>query len=426
MAEVMRMPHMSDTMEEGVIVKWHKDVGDKVESGDIIADVETDKATMELESFQDGILLHKAVEEGEAVPVEDIIAILGEKGEDIEGILKEEQQKKEKQAAEKEEAEEEETPKKEAEEKAEPEKEKAEAEKTAKEPEAKGDTVTPEGRIKASPLARKMAGENDIALKDVKGTGDAGRIIKRDIETYLEKRAAAPAVPGVKAKEGYEDKPLSQMRKAIARRLAQSKFFAPHFYLTMEINMDRAVAARKSMNAISDEKISFNDLIVKVCATALRQHPQVNATWKEDKLRYFQHIHIGVAVAVDEGLIVPVLRFADHLTLSQIAAASKQLAGKAKDKKLEQQDYEGNTFTVSNLGMFDIDEFTAIINPPDSCILAVGKIKETPIVADGEVTTASIMKITLSCDHRVVDGATGARFLQSVKAYLEDPVRMLI
>lgn len=415
MAEVIRMPRMSDTMTEGVIVAWHKKVGDRVEPGDLLAEVETDKATMELESYQQGTLLYIGVEKGAAVPVEGIIAILGEKGEDYKQLLGAVPAAPAKTAAAASSAASPATP--------------PAATAVAPAPAIPAPPPAGEnGRTKASPLAKKMAKEMGIDIGAVKGTGDSGRIVRRDIESF--QPGAFLQAAAFSGKESFSEKPVSQMRKAIARRLTGSKFTAPHFYLTMEINMDKAAEARKSMNEISPVKISFNDMIIKAAAASLRLHPQVNASWAgaagQEVIRYANHVHIGVAVAVEEGLVVPVIRFADTKTLSQIASESRQNAEKAVAKKLQLPEMEGSTFTVSNLGMFDIDEFTAIINSPDACILAVGKIKQTPAVINGEIKPANLMKVTLSCDHRVVDGATGARFLKSIKTFLEDPVLLLV
>lgn len=433
------MPRLSDTMEEGVIVEWHKKEGDQIAPGDILAEVETDKATMDLESFQEGTLLKIGVKKGDAVPVEGILAVLGEKGEDPEKIIEESKGAEPATEAEDEQ----------------PEKA-AEAKETApasdkKEPTAKpiaepdkGEKIaaapTPEQvsgtgkRVKASPLARNMAQQKGIELAEVKGTGDHGRIVKRDIENY--QPAAKPAetgreepafeLPTIVGEESSEETRVSQMRKTIAKRLAESKYNAPHFYLTMEIDMSKAVEARKSMNEYSPVKISFNDIITKAAAAAIRQNMDVNVTWLGDRLRYHKHIHIGMAVAIDEGLIVPVIRFADNKSLAHLAAEAKDLGEKARNKELQPEEYQGNTFSISNLGMFGIEEFTAIINPPDSCILAVGAINEKPVIKDGEVTSAHLMKVTLSCDHRAVDGAIGSRFLKTLKDFLEDPVRILI
>lgn len=418
-ATVITMPKMSDTMQEGTIASWLKKVGDEVKSGDVLAEVETDKATMELESYDDGTLLYIGVEEGDSVEVNGVIAIIGEKEADYETLLKAHKQQEEK-PADKEKA----APKEEkAEEKSAP-KNESEPEKAA----ASGSSGS-NGRIKASPLAKKMAKEKGIDISLVKGTGDGGRIIKKDIESFDPAKAPAAAAASTSAgvgQESYREEKVSQMRKVIAKRLAESKFSAPHFYLTMEINMDKAIEARKSMNEVAPVKISFNDMVIKAVAASLKQHPNVNSAWLGDKIRYNDHVHIGMAVAVEEGLLVPVIRFADSKTLSQISNEAKSLAGKAKNKELQPKDWEGNTFTVSNLGMFGIDEFTAIINPPDACILAIGGIRQTAIVKDGEIVVGNLMKVTLSCDHRVVDGAIGSAFLQTVKNLLEDPVRLLI
>ncbi len=419
-ATVITMPKMSDTMEEGTISAWLKKVGDDIKSGDILAEVETDKATMELESYEDGTLLHIGVEAGNAVPVDGVIAVIGAKGADFETLLKA-------QAAS--------TTTSEAAAPASPEPVKEEPkQESAPAPQVVPQTSAPAAstgeRVKASPLAKKMAEEKGIDISLVAGSGEGGRVIKRDIENYVPTPvAAAPSgaiAPAVVGQESFREENVSQMRKVIAKRLAESKFTAPHFYLTMEINMDKAIAARKSMNEIAPVKISFNDMVIKAAAAALRQHPKVNASWLGDKIRYNDHIHVGMAVAVEEGLLVPVIRFADSKSLSQISTEAKSLGGKAKNKELQPKDWEGNTFTISNLGMFGIDEFTAIINPPDACILAVGGIKETVIVENGEMKIGNIMKVTLSCDHRVVDGAVGSAFLLTLKSLLEDPVRILV
>ncbi len=434
MAEIIRMPRMSDTMEEGVLVGWNMKIGDKVQPGDVLAEVETDKATMELESYQSGTLIYIGVEAGASVPVNGIMAILGEKGEDISAILEEEA----KAAAATEEA-----PKEEAKSSAPP-APAAPATVTAPPlatpaPQTESSS-TENGRIKASPLAKKMASDNGIDLADLTGTGDGGRIIKRDIETFIASggtakktdsksgKSAAPIVlPTVVGVESSKDVPNSQMRKVIAKRLGESKFAAPHFYLRMEINMDRAVESRKGLNEYSPVKISYNDMIIKACAVALRKHPAVNSSWYSDVIRYHEHIHIGMAVAVDEGLLVPVIRFADSKPLSHIAAESRQLAGKARERKLSPAEMSGNTFSISNLGMMDIEEFTAIINPPDACILAIGSITKQPRVNQfDELEVRNVMKVTLSCDHRVVDGAVGAAFLQTLKSLLEEPMRLLV
>ena len=409
MAEIIRMPKLSDTMTEGVVASWLKKVGDEVENGELLAEIETDKATMEFESFFDGVLLHIGVEQGGAAPVDSLLCILGEKGEDISALLESALQS---------------APV--VEEKSAP----APAPAPAVAPVAPvAASVTPvaapapvsanTGRLKASPLARKLAEERGINVSQIPGSGEAGRIVKRDVEAFNGSNTAAPGV------ERFTEVGVSQMRKTIARRLAESKFSAPHFYLTVSIEMDTAMDARKSINDAGEVKISFNDMVVKAAALALKKHPAVNSSWLEDRIRYNEHVHIGVAVAVEDGLLVPVVRHADGKRLSQIGAEVRDFAGKAKDKKLQPSDWEGNTFTISNLGMFGIDEFTAIINAPDACILAIGGINAVPVVRDGAVVPGHVMKVTLSCDHRVVDGASGASFLQDFKAFLENPVRML-
>lgn len=419
MAEIIRMPRLSDTMEEGVIVEWHKKVGDKVSPGDILAEVETDKATMDLENFHDGYLLHIGVKEG-PVPVDGVLAVIGEKGEDyqkqLDAALQEGKNGDNKAS---------EAGEKEVQAKAPSEaKSKPDTEAPA---EPTGDVSSPNGgddRIKASPLARAMAADAGIDLSRIEGSGEGGRIIKRDIDAY---KAEGPATRPAETPSATEprDIPVSQMRKTIARRLAESKFTAPHFYLTMEIDMTQAVADRKQINEDAEIRVSFNDLVVKACAMALKQHPAVNASWQGDKIRQYADVHIGVAVAVEEGLLVPVIRFADTKGLRAMHEEIVEMAERAQKKRLQPEEMQGNTFTVSNLGMFGIDEFTAILNPPEACILAVGAIVEKPVVSNGNITTAHIMKVTMSCDHRVVDGATGARFLQTVKQLLEHPVRML-
>ncbi len=415
MAEIVRMPKLSDTMTEGTVSKWLKKVGDKVKSGEILAEIDSDKATMEFESFYDGTLLYIGIPDKKGASVDAILAIIGKEGEDVSKILEEE---KKKQPVKKEVRDE---PKK-----TEPKKE-AVAEKKVKQrvvqPVERATSNVPDSMIKASPLAKKLAKEKNIRLSLIGGSGDDGRVTKRDIENYLH-FASAPA-NGKVQKESYREEEISQMRKTIAKRLSESKYTSPHFYLTMEINVEELVKMRETINAVSSTKISYNDFIIKAAAAALREHPKVNASWHGDVIRYNNHIHIGVAVAVEEGLLVPVVKFADGKTLSQIANEVKELAGKAKDKKLQPKDWEGNTFTISNLGKFGIDEFTAIINPPDACILAVGGIKETPVVKDGKIVPGVVMKVTLSCDHRVVDGATGADFLQTLKTLLENPILFL-
>ncbi len=437
MAEIVRMPKLSDTMSEGVVAKWHKKVGDKVESGDLLADIETDKATMEFESFQTGVLLYIGVEQGKTAPVDSILAILGKEGEDVKALIEEDKNKgaaKPAEPAKKEEAEKKEEPaagEKEApakEEKKEPaaEEKKEEAE-PKKESPAPVSNAAPQAsaagddRVKASPLAKKLAKEKGIDLSRIQGSGDAGRVVKKDVFTVN----LSAYQSGVNEKESYIDADISQMRKTIARRLAESKFTSPHFYLTIELDMDSAVSARTAINAVSPVKISFNDMIIKATAVALKEHPKVNASWRGDKIRYNTHVHIGVAVAVEEGLLVPVVRFADGKQLSQISGEVKALAEKAQNKKLQPAEWEGNTFTISNLGMFGIEDFTAIINPPDACIMAVGAVRQAPVVKNNAVVAGNVMKVTLSCDHRVVDGATGAKFLQTFKFLLENPVVLL-
>mgnify|MGYP006266166827 FL=1 len=431
---------MSDTMTEGVIVEWHKQVGDQVESGDVMAEVETDKATMELESYTEGTLLHIGVETGESVPINAIIAVVGEEGEAYQSLLKEEAASSESDAESPQES-----PATTAAASSAQGSEDSDAERASSpaatpsapaSSETEPETAASEGRIKASPLARRLAEERGIDLQKVQGSGDHGRIVRRDIESY--QPAAQPAASAVEAapsspepasipqmEEGYEDVKLSQMRKTIARRLSESKFNAPHFYLKMDIDMERAWESRQHINEYLGFKVSFNDMIIKAAAMALRKHPDVNVSWMGDTMRYYKHVHIGVAVAVPEGLIVPVIRHADALSLSAISQEVKRLAQRARDKKLQPEEFQGNTFSISNLGMFDIDEFTGIINPPDACILAAGKIAEQAVVRDGALTKARMMKVTLSCDHRAVDGATGAQFLQTFKALLENPVRMI-
>ena len=414
-ATLITMPKLTDSMAEGTLVTWLKKVGDSVKVGDLIAEVETDKATMELEAFEDGVLLYIGVEEGQAVPVDTTIAVIGEAGADYKALLNP--------AA---------APA-------------APAATTAHAPspvvEVESQTATApndDARVKASPLAKKIAEDKGIDLSHIAGSGDGGRIVKRDLDSATPAKtneapkpvAAVPAVaqtqPVANAVGDFEDTPISSMRKTIARRLAESKFTAPHFYLTMEINMDKAMALRGPINEASPVKISFNDMVIKASALALRKHPAVNSAWLGDKIRKYNYVNVGVAVAVEDGLLVPVIRDADKKSLSGIAAEVKELAGKAKDKKLQPKEWEGNTFSISNLGMFGIEQFTAIINPPDSCILAVGVIKETVAHKDGQFYATNVMKVTLSCDHRVVDGALGAAFLQTLKQLLENPMAMLV
>ena len=408
MAVAIKLPRMSDTMEEGTIVSWFVKVGDTVKSSEMIADVETDKATMELENFEKGEVLHLNVSEGETVPVETVIAIIGKKGEDFQHLLTSDST---------------ETAVETSEETKAPVEETQPAPVAAETPAAVETSTNSDGRIFASPLAKKMAEDKGISLSQVNGSGDNGRIVKKDIENFKPSTHTSTAAVGV---ESYEDVSITQMRKTIAKRLAESKFTAPHFYLTKEIRMDAVMDARKRMNEYSESKISVNDLVVKATALALKKHPNVNSSWLGDKIRRNHHVHIGVAVAVEDGLLVPVVRFADSKSLSQIGTEVKDLAGKAKNKELQPKDWEGNTFTISNLGMFGIDEFTAIVNPPDACILAIGSSKETVVVENGEMKPGHIMKVTLSCDHRVVDGVTGAKFLQTFQELLEEPVRLLV
>jgi pyruvate dehydrogenase E2 component (dihydrolipoamide acetyltransferase) len=410
MAEIVRMPKLSDTMTEGVVAKWHKNVGDKVNEGDLLADIETDKATMEFESYVDGTLLHIGVQEGGTSPVDTILAIFGEKGEDITKFLKENKV----------------APALEDKQSTSEEKKPVEVKATDNpvqeitKPQVINSNTT-NGRILISPLAKKLAIEKNINLTTISGSGEGGRIIKRDIENYSGGGSASNFV-GV---EKYTEEPVSQMRKIIAQRLGESKFTAPHFYLTLDIDMDNAINARKSIKEVVGVKVSYNDLIIKAVAVALKKHPKVNSSWLGDRIRYNEHVNIGVAVAVEEGLLVPVVRFADGKTLSQISGEVNEYAQKAKEKKLQPEDWEGNTFTISNLGMFGIEEFTAIINPPDACILAVGRIKQVPVVKEGQIIPGNVMKVTLSCDHRVVDGVTGSEFLQTLKGLMENPVILL-
>lgn len=419
MAEIVYMPKLSDTMTEGVVAEWTKSVGDEVSSGEVLAEIETDKATMEFESFYDGVLLYIGVEKGATAPVNSILAVIGEKGEDVEEILKnatpaveETEEKEEVKAAP--------TP--------EPVKTEAKVESKPVEvkPQPTAAVADTNGRIFASPLAKKLANERGIDLAFVNGTGENGRIVKQDVEHYQPYSGGTPKRREFVGVESYTDEPISQMRKTIARRLAESKFTAPHFYLTIELDMDNAMEIRKQMNSVEGVKISFNDMVIKAVALSLREHPTVNSAWLGDVIRRNEHVHIGVAVAVDEGLLVPVIRFADGKDMPEIGAEVKELATKAKNKKLQPAEWEGNTFTISNLGMFGIEEFTAIVNPPDSCIMAVGGIRQVPVVKNGNIVPGNVMKVTLSCDHRVVDGASGAAFLNTFKEYMENPVTLLM
>jgi len=414
MAIVINMPRLSDTMTEGVVAKWHVKVGDNITEGSLLAEIETDKATMDFEAFpgQEGVLLHRGMDEGASAPVDTILAILGDKGEDISGLIS-------------------------GGNKSDPVTENIEPEKEVvsnavidvEEPAQVVDTPeikSIDGRLKASPLAKSLAHEKGIDISTVTGTGEGGRIIKRDIES----QQLTPSVSQVAKKSypssGYSDAPISQMRKTIAKRLAESKFTAPHFYLTISVDMDAAIDARKMLNSDSDVKISFNDLVIKAVSRALKKHPEVNSSWLGDVIRTNYDINVGVAVAVDDGLLVPVVKNADVKSLEVISSEVKNFSLRAKNKELQPSDWEGNTFTISNLGMFGIDQFTAIVNPPDSCILAVGGIQSIPVVKDGQVVPGNLMKLTLSCDHRVVDGAKGSAFLNSLKNFLEAPVKMML
>jgi len=422
MEEVVLMPRLSDTMTEGVIAGWHKKVGDKVSKGEVLADIETDKATMELESYKDGILLYQGAEAGEKILVNQLLCIIGQPGLDIDSIVK--SIKAPSNA---------EVPKPASPAAAPTLASTASSAPVSSPAPATTASVVNEGRIFASPLAKKIAKEKGIDLKYVQGTGEHGRITRTDLENYKPAsntsntaRAAAPRNTNFIGQVSFVDTPVSQMRKTIARRLSESLFTAPHFYLTMKINMDATIAARTVVNETAPVKISFNDFIVKAVALSLKQHPKVNSSWLGDVIRENHHVNIGIAVAVDEGLLVPVLRIADGLSLDEISVSVKEFAKKAKDKKLQPSDWEGSTFTISNLGMFGIDSFTAIINPPDACILAVGGIAQEPVVKNGQIVPGNVMNVTLSCDHRVVDGATGSAFLQTLKAYLEEPIRMFV
>ena len=422
MAEIITMPRLSDTMTEGVVAQWLKKVGDKISEGDILAEIETDKATMEFESFNEGTLLYIGLKEGESAPVDSLLAIIGEEGEDIDAILKEFKAAAPSETKGEEKTKATDVPK--ATEKA------AEIAEPEKVTETEQTQVSPNtsGRIIASPLAKKIASEKGINLNNVSGTGDGGRIVKSDVENYVPaavSSTSAVSAPVVSGKESFEETPNSQMRKTIARRLAESKFTAPHYYLMLEINMDNAIESRKLINELPDTKVSFNDIVVKASAMALKKHPKVNSQWFDDRTRINHHVNVGVAVAVEDGLLVPVVRFTDQKTMTQIGAEVKDMATRAKSKKLTPAEMEGSTFTVSNLGMFGISEFTSIINQPNSAILSVGAIIEKPVVKNGQIVVGNTMKVTLACDHRTVDGATGAAFLQTLKQYIENPVTML-
>lgn len=421
MAEIVRMPKLSDTMTEGTVSRWLKKVGDKVKSGEILAEIDSDKATMEFESFYDGVLLYIGIPDKKSAPINAILAIIGKPGEDISKILEEEKTKSQKSQviSQKETA------------TAKPE---ANSTSQKKEPvverkvEQAVTTSTishqPSTIIKASPLAKKLAKEKNLRISLIAGSGGEGRITKKDIENYLHSSAGSSNA-GTVLKESYTEEPISQMRKTIAKRLSESKSTAPHFYLTMEINMGLLAKVRETINEVSSVRISYNDLIIKAAGTALREHPQVNSSWMGEVIRHNNHIHIGVAVAVEDGLLVPVVKFADRKTLTQIAGEVKEFSQKAKEKKIQPKDWEGNTFTISNLGVYGIEAFTAILNPPDACILAVGGIQEMPVVKEDQIVPGLIMKVTLSCDHRVVDGVTGSEFLQTLKTLLENPVLFL-
>ena len=414
---VVTMPRLSDTMEEGTVATWLKKVGDAVEEGDILAEIETDKATMEFESFQSGTLLEIGLQEGESAKVDALLAIIGPAGTDVSGVASSF-------SATSTPAITEQAPKAEAK------KEAPKAASTASAPKASAPAPTPvteNGRLYVSPLAKKLAEEKGINLTKVQGSGENGRIVKRDIENYEPAAGAASVGKFVPSgQEDFDDVDNSQMRKAIAKALTNSKFTAPHYYLSVEFDMENAMAFRTQFNSIPDTKISYNDIVVKACALALKQHPQVNSQWFADKMRLNNHVHIGVAVAVPDGLVVPVVRFANEQSLPQIGAAVKELAGKARNKKLTPDEMQGSTFTVSNLGMFGIDTFTSIINQPNSAILSVGNIVEKPVVKNGQIVVGHTMKLSLACDHRTVDGATGAQFLQTLKGYIENPVTMLV
>jgi pyruvate dehydrogenase E2 component (dihydrolipoamide acetyltransferase) len=410
-AEVIRMPKMSDTMTEGTIVAWHKKVGDKVKSGELLAEVATDKATMELESYSDGVLLYIGVKDGESVVVDGVLAVIGEAGVDYKPLLSASSKPVAKTENKKEEV----------------------IQTSSNTSNSNTNQSNSDSRLKASPLAKKIAKEKGIDIKQVHGSGEHGRIVKKDIESFnpssnnQKSESSTPAVtlPQIVGQESFEEVPVSQMRKAIAKRVVESLSNSPHFYIVMEINMDKAIEARTSINEVASVKVSFNDMVIKATAAALRKHPLVNSSWLGDKIRYNHHINIGVAMAIGEALMIPVVRFADNKSLSHIGAEVKDFSAKAKNKQLTPADWTGSTFTISNLGMFGVDEFTAIINPPDACILAVGGIKQAPVVKNGQLVVGNLMKVTLSCDHRVVDGAVGAAFLQTLKSLLEDPIRIL-
>ncbi len=421
MAEIVYMPKLSDTMVEGVVAGWNKKVGDTVKEGEILAEIETDKATMEFESFYDGVLLHIGVETGNAAPVNSVLAIIGQPGEDVSALLASAgaQVVAETAAPVAEEV------------KAAPaaESKPTPAPVVENKPAVAAPVSNANGRVFASPLAKKLAEEKGVDINQVAGTGESGRIVKRDVDHYVPYVPAAGSgqVVAVQSSvESYTDVPNSQMRKAIAKTLTASKFSAPHFYLKMEVDMDNAIAARAAINSISGSKVSFNDMIIKAVAASLRKHPKVNADWIGEAIRYNNHIHVGVAVAVEEGLVVPVVKFADTKGIAQLGSEIKDLATRARDKKIKPEEMQGGTFAVSNLGMYGIEDFTSIINPPNGCILSVGQIKQTPVVKNGEIVPGNVLKLSLSCDHRVVDGAIGSEFLQTLKNLLENPVLMLV
>ena len=423
--EVVSMPRLSDTMEEGTVASWLKKVGDKVEEGDILAEIETDKATMEFESFYKGTLLHIGIQEGETAKVDSLLAILGPEGTDVSGIVKSggksSESPKKKETPKKEDKSKKEEPKKEESKKEEPKKESSQKETPKSE-----STSSADGRVFASPLAKKLAEDKGIDLSKVSGSGENGRVVRKDIENYTPTVSGASVQQFVATgEESFEDVNNSQMRKAIAKSLGKSKFTAPHYYLNVEFNMENMIAFRSQFNQLPDTKVSYNDMIIKAVSIALKQHPQVNSQWFDDKMRLNHHVHIGVAVAVPDGLVVPVVEFANEKSLQQINAEVKELAGKARNKKLKPEEMQGSTFTISNLGMFGITNFTSIINQPNSAILSVGAIIEKPVVKEGKIVVGNTMTLSMACDHRTVDGATGAQFLQTLKMYIENPILML-
>lgn len=405
-AAIIKMPKLSDTMTEGTVATWVKNVGDTVSSGEILAEIETDKATMEFESFEDGTVLYHGVEEGASAEVDAILAVVGEKGADYKTLISAFGQE-------------------DAVEEAEPETKVEEEKKATASVSAPVVQSSSNGRIKISPLAKRLAQEKNIDISTIAGSGDGGRIVKADIENYKPIVQVATHSSTLVSEEAFEDKPVSQMRKVIAKRLGESKYTAPHFYLTIDLDMDKAIEARKAINELPDVKVSFNDIVIKAAAAALIKHPSINSAWLGDKIRTYSYVNMGVAVAVPDGLVVPVVKHAEKKQLSQITAEVRDFAGRAREKKLQPQEMEGSTFSISNLGMFGIEEFTAIINPPNACILAVGAIRQEPVVKDGEIVVGNRMKVTLSCDHRVVDGASGSEFLQTFKMFVQNPVTIL-